>query len=228
VLGPDNIQVPGGSAGGDSTYQSTTDEQQNAVNKETVVTQTAPGGVARQSVAVMIDSAAAGTVANMTQLQATLAAAAGIDTTRGDTIALQIVQFDQTAATAAQAALDQANAAQQAAAQAAQMDRYIQYGIAGLLFLGLIVFLIIRKASKNRKQRREAINIGEISAADDDPLLLDGGEALELPELQELVAPMHGAERKRAELGELADKEPEVVAELLRGYLAGAGVRRGR
>jgi flagellar M-ring protein FliF len=228
VLGPDNIQVPGGSAGGDSTYTSTTDEVQNAVNKATEVTQTTPGAVARQSVAVMIDATAASTVADMNQLQATLAAAAGIDTARGDSIAILPIQFDQSAATAAQQALDQANQAQQAADQAARMDRYIQYGVAGLLFLGLIVFLLIRKASKNRKERREAINIGEIGAIEDEPLLLDGGDGLELPELQSLVAPMQGAERKRAELTELAEKEPEVVAELLRGYLAGAGVRRGR
>jgi flagellar M-ring protein FliF len=230
VLGPDNIQVPNGNAvGGDSTYAATSEDVQNAVNKNTTITQSAPGStVTRQSVAVMIDATAAGTVADLNQLQATLAAAAGIDTNRGDTIALQTVQFDQSAANAAQAALDDAAAAEQAAAQAAQMDKYIQYGIAGLLFLGLIVFLLVRKASKNRKERREAIHIGDLDDAGDDPLLLDGGEALDLPELQELVQPMRAADRKRAELTELADKEPEVVAELLRGYLAGAGMRRGR
>jgi flagellar M-ring protein FliF len=178
----------------------------------------------------MIDATAAGTVADMNQLTATLAAAAGVDAARGDTIAVQTVPFDQSSAQAAQDALDQAAADQIAAEQAAAMDRYIEYGIAGAILLLFIIILAIRKASKNRRERREAVNIGEIADVPDDTLLLDGGVELELPQIEAYQPALESAERMRSELTELADKEPDVVAELLKGYLAGSGLggRRGR
>ena len=96
----------------------------NPINKVTEQLTTAPGTVRRQSVSVIVSDALKGV--DMTALQASIAAAAGIDTTRGDVVSVTQMPFDTSTATQAQEALA-------AADQQAKADR-----TAGLIKTGAI------------------------------------------------------------------------------------------
>ena len=229
VLGPDNIAVPG-DASSAGAYKSTTEDVTNSVNKSTEVTKAAPGSVDRQSVAVAVDSSAAAGI-DMANLQAMVAAAAGIDTTRGDTVEVQALAFDTTQADAAETALAEADAAAKAAAQ----NQLIEKGAIGgaVLVVLIILFIIIAVARRgSRKARRTALDLGELSVMNgggNDPLALEGVDVDEVPALP--AAPVSLAPDpvalKRAEIGALADDQPDEVADLLRGWLSEpSGARR--
>ncbi|MGY4643770.1 flagellar basal-body MS-ring/collar protein FliF [Cellulomonas sp. URHB0016] len=224
VLGPDNIAVPGGGAGTDGSYKSTTEDKTNAVNKSTEVTHAGPGAIERQSVAVVIDAKAAAPL-DMTALRATIAAAAGIDATRGDTVAVQAAPFDATQATAAQDAL----AAADKLAQTKRQDELVKQAAIGAAVLLLLLSIAVAMARRSRRARRTALDLGEL------PVLGEGGrrgiEGIDLDALPELPpGPLHDEDslitRKRAEISALADDQPAEVADLLRGWLAPSGPGR--
>jgi flagellar M-ring protein FliF len=224
VLGPDNIAVPNGAGAEGGEYSKTTEDVNNAVNKVTEVTTVAPGTVQRQALAVVVDQTAAAGV-DLAQLTATLTAAAGIDAARGDTIAVQAMAFDTAGADAAADALAAADA-EAAAAERAGLIR--QAVIAGALLL-LVIIVAIVLARRSRRSKREALDIGEL------PLMDGPEEAPELEELPEIPPALPGPVEidpvqeslavKRAEIGALADEQPEEVADLLRGWLTPAGRR---
>lgn len=225
VLGPDNIQVPSGTAtSGTGNYTKTTEDVTNSVNKLTEVTTVAPGTVLKQSVAVVVDQTAAAGI-DLNQLTASLTAAAGIDTTRGDTIAVQAMAFDTTSAAAAADALAAADA-QTAAAQKQSLIR--QAVIAGAALL-LVIVIGLLLARRSRRSKREALDIGELP-------LMDGPDPdLELEDLPEIPPALPSPAQidpvaeslavKRAEIAALADEQPDEVADLLRGWLTPAGRR---
>jgi flagellar M-ring protein FliF len=226
VLGPDNIAVPSDDAG-TGTYSSTSEDVTNAVDKSTEVITAAPGAVERQSVAVAVDTAAvAGT--DLAKLSEMVAAAAGINTERGDTIAVQAMAFDTTAAQTAQDALA---AADKAAEEAAGKSFLRQAAIGGAVLL-LVIVVIIVIARRSGRSRRTTLDLGEIALGPgpSDPLALEGGAGDELPALPSAPLPTapDPVATKRAEIGVLADEQPEEVADLLRGWLVGSGSSSGR
>lgn len=80
-----------GAGGSDSKYKRSTEKAQYGVDKTVTRTQIAPGGVNRQHVALVVDkSIPAGELA---QLEKAVAAAAGIEPKRGDTISTSQVAF---------------------------------------------------------------------------------------------------------------------------------------
>jgi flagellar M-ring protein FliF len=222
VLGPDNIAVPSGTAAGsDGSYLKESEVLNPAVNKTTEHTTTAPGSVERQSVSVVVDQEAAGAL-NMVDLEALVAAAAGIDTTRGDTVEVARMAFDTQGAEAAQEALASAAAEEKAAEQA----ELIQTGaIAGAVALVLLLLFIASKR-RSRKARREALDLGELQIVDQPRLPFEPTDtALALPAA--VVAPVSdGAAVRRAEIGTLAEEQPGEVADLLRGWLVEGGAKR--
>lgn len=223
VLGPDNIAVPGGTAGA-GTYTSTSEDVTNAVNKSTEVTRSAPGALQRQSVSVLVDASVAGGL-DMADLEAAVAAAAGIDTARGDTLSVQRMAFDATSAQAAEEAL--AAADEQAAAEKREsMIRDIATA-AGIALLVIIVLIVI--GSRSRRSRREALDLGQLDAARSAAVALPALEGTPddlpiLPPAPEPVAP-DLTQVRRAEIAALADEQPEQVAELLRSWMT-TGARR--
>ncbi len=221
VLGPDNIAVPSGEDEGD--YLATTENLNNAVNKVTEQTVTSPGSVKRQSLAVVVDAAAAAKI-DMNELTAMVSAAAGIDTARGDTVAVQRMPFDTTAAETVQAALTEAD---EQAAKAATESLVRQLAIAGVV-LAILLALLVAAVRRSRRNRRESLDIGELPllGAGDGPLELEGPD-LGLAALTPPVAP-DGSAIRRAELSALADEQPAEVADLLRGWLSTSGSGAGR
>lgn len=222
VLGPDNIAVPSGDDDS-GAYSSTTENLNNAVNKVTEQTVTAPGSVKRQSLAVAVDATAAAKI-DMAELTAMVSAAAGIDTERGDTVAVQRMAFDTSTAEAAQAAL---SAADEQAAKAATASLVRQLAIGGVVLM-VVLALAIAAARRSRRNRRESLDIGELPLLGGETLELEGGgpdsDAMAL-----VAAPVvqDGSALRRAEISALADEQPAEVADLLRGWLSSSGSSSG-
>lgn len=222
VLGPDNIAVPGGTAtgaaanGGNGTFNSDKSTKDNAVNKTTQTTNIPAGVLKRQTVSVAVNSSAGANVQQITNL---VNAAAGINATRGDVVTVENMAFSQAGAQAAKDALAAAKADADAKA-AAQMWQSIIIGLSALLLVVLALFLYARK---NRRQKREPLDLGErfdpvpiepapMTSAIAPPVVM---EAIEPPESLEDVS----AKKKREEIGALAEQDPERTASYLRGMM---------
>ncbi|MCC2334150.1 flagellar basal-body MS-ring/collar protein FliF [Cellulomonas wangsupingiae] len=225
VLGPDAVDAGEDGTRQDGTYSSTSEDVTNAVNKSTEVTRSAPGALQRQSVSVLVDQQAAGGLV-MADLEAAVAAAAGIDTERGDTLSVQRMQFDTTSAQAAQEALAAADERAEAVAREGLLREVV---IAAAIVL-LVVIVLVVVGRRSRRARREALDLGELERARQLTLALtplDGPEPEALPALPAPVAPAppDATAVRRAEIATLADEQPEQVAELLRGWMT-TGARR--
>nr|BFE65570.1 flagellar basal-body MS-ring/collar protein FliF [Dactylosporangium thailandense] len=226
VLGPDNIQVPNGTgAGGDGQYQQTTETRNNAVGMVTETTKSAPGRVDKLGIAVIVDSAVA--KVDLAQLQQLVSSAVGLDPARGDQIAVSSMAFDTSAATAEQ------NAAKEAAKgqQAQVMQQYIQMGaiVLALLILLIIAALAQRKRKKAEKQKlteEQNAALEEMQAAIEAArakLALEGGGGPGgAAALEGGGAPGDEFDRdgRFRDLTTMVEKQPDEVAQLLRGWLA--------
>lgn len=189
----------------------------NALGTVTKTVQNTPGAVKKLSVAVLLDKDAPNMDAGA--IQALVTSAIGLDAERGDTLAIQAMAFDNSAAEAAQAEREAAEAEAAAAARAAELNSWIRQGtIAGLI---LLVFLGTVIAARRRKK-----NDPEEPVEDEVPLMthtLPEG-ALLMPE-PEVTAPEpepiqigDGGAGRRA-LVALADDRPDEVARVLSSWL---------
>ncbi len=233
VLGPDNISVPGDATNGDGSYLKETDVVNNAVNKVTQIQETAPGSVQRQSVSVVVSDAVAGSM-NMNDLQAMVAAAAGIDENRGDVVNVASMTFDTTAAETAQTALAEAVATEQAAATRTMYIDIAKW--ASLALIVIVVFvLILRMGRKAKEDERMTLSLEAIEELENRTQLalenraqavLDRAtqaangevglelEAAPVPEMDDV------AEAVRNEIMTFAAQQPAEVAEVLRGWIS--------
>ncbi|WP_422934683.1 flagellar basal-body MS-ring/collar protein FliF [Sinomonas sp. P47F7] len=233
VLGPDNIAVPSGTSTGTSTsgagsagngnYDSTTNTQDNAVNKVTEDRTIPAGALKRQSVSVAINQSAANGL-NIQNLNALVSAAAGINATRGDVLSMQVVPFSTSAADQAKAALAQQQADDATKAQAQLWTNVMWAGIALLAILVAAVLLWVRS---RRMAVREPLDLGGDIVFDDvdAPAILEAPATVALPAAEPLPAlPDPGAEvldaeRRRAQVDRLGAIEPQKTAEFLRGLM---------
>ncbi|MEV4132508.1 flagellar basal-body MS-ring/collar protein FliF [Dactylosporangium sp. NPDC049742] len=226
VLGPDNIQVPNGTgAGGDGTYQQSTETRNNAVGMVTETKKTAPGAVRKLAVAVIVDSSVA--KVDEAQLQQLVSSAVGLDATRGDQIAVSSMAFDTTKATAEQN--EQAEAAK--AEKSELQQKYIQMG---LIILALLVLLIVAAISNRRRRKREKVQLTEqqnaaleemqaaIEAARAKLALEGHGGIGGAHELEGAGGPGEEFDRdgRFRDITQMVEKQPDEVAQLLRGWLA--------
>ncbi|WP_306212995.1 flagellar basal-body MS-ring/collar protein FliF [Actinoplanes sp. RD1] len=222
VLGPDNIQVPNGttSSTGTGQYENTSTTRNNAVNETTQVSNAAPGKIDRLSVSVLLDATTAGAV-NQADVQQLVSAAAGIDATRGDTIAVSAMPFDTSAATAAKDALAQATAAETAAKQTS----LIKTAAMALVVLFLI-FLAWRWSRKQKKRKSltpaELQHLEEMQAALEQQRLAQLNAAIPNPAIEAANATHEALEERQREIEQMVEDQPEEMAALLRGWL-GAG-----
>lgn len=219
VLGPDNIAVPSTTATGSGGYAKNDTTKNPSVNRTDTETTVAPGSVARQSVAVVIDAKDAG-AADVNQITQLVNGSVGIDAARGDSVAVVKMAFDDTAATTAAGQLA-------AADKAEKQTTLIGYAkTAALALLVLVMLIIVLIAFRRRKV--ETVDVLDV---DSGPLSLGDitGEFKELPAVVERplvleAAPvdpaLEAAAARRTEVVELVSRQPEEVAELLRGWLA--------
>jgi flagellar M-ring protein FliF len=218
VLGPDNIAVPGGTSG-NGTFTQDKATKNNAVNKSTQTTNIPAGLLKRQAVSVAINSTAG---ADRTQMTSLVSAAAGINAARGDVVTVETVAFNTAGAQAARDALAAAKAEQDAKA-AAELWKMILIAAVVLLVAVLALFLYARK---NRRQRRELVDLGERT----DPVLpLEFGPStaaiaqvaavpvkVEIPPLPEEHT---DAAQKRAQIEAMMTTDPDKAVGYLRGLM---------
>ncbi|WP_062382526.1 flagellar basal-body MS-ring/collar protein FliF [Demequina iriomotensis] len=232
VLGPDNISVPSGEDS-EGTYKKEDTVTNNAVDRTVEVTETAPGSVRRQSVSVVANQEAAAAI-DLDALSAMVAAAAGIDETRGDVVSVNTMAFDSSAADAATAALGEAAAADK---EAATRSMYIEFAKWGALLLSviLIVVLALVKGRRRRGPMDERIELSleaveELEAraqaaleARTQALLDQAGSVADEAELALEAAPVPDMDAValavRDEIAAFAAQQPAEVAEVLRGWI---------
>ncbi|MGX6607782.1 flagellar basal-body MS-ring/collar protein FliF [Micromonosporaceae bacterium Da 78-11] len=227
VLGPDNIAGPGCSAGGSSSgpgqYENSQSVKNNALNEIQKTSKSAPGSIKKLNVAVLLDSTVAGTV-DPAQVQQLVSAAAGIDATRGDTIAVSAMPFDTSAAQAAQNALTASAAAEQSAKQMSVIKT------ATLAFVVLALLFLAWRASRRSKRRRsltpeERKHLEDMQAALEQQRLAELNAAIPSQMLEAGIGPIDQAEElargeRQREIEQMVKDQPEEMAVLLRGWLA--------
>ncbi len=196
----------------------------------TATTSTIPAGqIARISLSVLVDSVT--DTAQLDTLRNAISAAAGISTTRGDTIAVETLPFDRTYFEAQTAELE----------SSANLDLYLQIGMAvgGVLLLVGLLWYISRLLANVRLASAEAWAVMQpaqaaLAAAGGAGMPLprpEGGEAtLPAPNMlpaQVAAASARVTQQMRAEdeqihktLQRMADENPATVAEIIHLWLS--------
>jgi flagellar M-ring protein FliF len=192
---------------GGGTFNSDNVTNDNALDSTTETQQIPAGELQRQTVSVAVNRAAAAKNGlTVGQLQSLVAAAAGIQKSRGDAVSVQFVKFSTAGAQQAQQALRQAT--QQA--QQSQLDSWIQDGIIGgsILAVALAAFILIRRFRSNQVESGDLVEqpvapLPTVFAQVPTPTTEEGTDAA----------------RRRAEIGALAESNPQQAAEFLRGLM---------
>src|SRR4051794_38446004 len=137
--------IPGQTATAANNYNKDEAARTFAVGKVTSQVKQAPGAVKRLSVAVALDSKAKG--ADKATVERLVTAAAGIDAARGDSVVVDAMAFDDTAAKQAQKELKQA-------AQAKSRQGMMSTAKTGivLLVVGLVIFILFRSAKRSPRR----------------------------------------------------------------------------
>ena len=209
--------VPGGTGAGSYTKSSST--QDNALGTETVVSTNAPGDLKRLSIGVLLDGSVKGV--QLTQVDALLRSAAGLQAARGDTLSIQAMPFNTSAADDAKAAA--AKAAKAAAAKAAQqrlMSIVKQGVLVGLLAAVLVGVWLASRRRRNTVAPEPPDHFDEFFEPHPAPPQPDLTYAAELAHNQE-------AANRRRTLATLADEQPNEVASVLSGWINSRGDERG-
>jgi len=222
VLGPDNISGPGCTTGNKGTgqYENSQQVKNNAINEINETRNRAPGSIKRLNVAVLLDSTTAGKI-NPAQVQQLVSAAAGIDSTRGDTIAVSAMPFDTSAAQAAQQALNAAAAADRSARQMS----LIKTGALGAVVLALL--FVAWRASRRARRRKsltpeERKHLEDMQSALEQQRLAELNQAIPAQMLEMAAEHPDGEAREERvrEIEQMVKDQPEEMALLLRGWLA--------
>jgi len=193
--------IPGYTAGAAGAagqgYDRKSSTTQFGVDKTVVRTKVAPGAVNKLNLALIVDKSVPKT--EIPALQSAVSSAAGIDLARGDSIAVSQIAFAKPPAAAAPAG------------PGGGMIGYAKYAAAGL---GLLAFLFFSARQLRRREgemlMREPQWLREIEA----PTTL---AHLESPRTSALPERAENAERQQVE--ELAEREPERVAQQIRTWM---------
>jgi flagellar M-ring protein FliF len=218
VLGPDNIAVPVGGEGG-GTYSSESETVNNPYDTVTEQLTTAPGSVRRQSISVVVSEDAGGDL-DLADLETAVAAAAGVDPERGDVVSVTRMAFDTTTAEEAEAALAEAEE-KVAAAETMGLIKQAAVALAIIIGIAVLAFLVARR---NKRARREALDLGVLQLLEARKAEALEGEALEMPALPAAArqaAVRDELEARREDVLALAAEQPAEVAEVLRSWLVG-------
>ncbi len=217
VVGPDGQMDTYGNAGadGDSSYSKESTTRDNAVATVKERRETAPGSVNSINVGVVLDTTAAQGV-DAADVKDLISAAVGIDTDRGDTIEVTTMPFDRTA--------DEAAAAELAAAAKAKADAQrwamIRNGGIALAILGMILLAWLRaRRGKRERDARTQVLVEQLRRD-----AADRAAAVAAVEPAPAVAALEAADTAandelRREIAALAERQPDEIATLLRGWL---------
>jgi flagellar M-ring protein FliF len=204
------------------SYTQVGSSQQDVVSEVTKSVNSAPGSLQQLSLAVVVNSSVKGV--NTSEIKQLVSAAVGLQPTRGDSIQVAFVPFDQTAAKLAQTQLKEAASAK----SKATMMSEARGGLVLLVVLGLLVFSMRRITKTTRVPLAlppgfEALELesGEGYAEDDEMAL-----ALTSPRTSHMAEPLGPAQAEVNQIGQMIEREPERIAEMLRAWLeTGPGER---
>jgi flagellar M-ring protein FliF len=211
--------APGNSYGKESA------ERSFARDKVTEQVQTAPGKVSRLSVAVLLDAGAKSV--DTRAVQSLVSAAAGLDPSRGDTIRVDALRFDTTAANQAKEVL----ASEQAAERQSQLFGLLRT-LASVALVGVVLLLAFRSARKATVVRvpvalPPAFGASPGYPAESRAMAMGAEPAVALaPPAPASLPPSHvppppaPKELMPSGLIDLIDSQPDDVAQMLRGWLA--------
>ena len=224
VVGPDgqldptatSSSAPSGTGG----YLKKDKVVDNGVPSQVEQREAAPGGVKSLHVAVAVDTQSLHGI-TPTQLQNLINSGLGINAKRGDSAVVETMPFDTSQAKAAAAALAASN---KATAKATMMSQAKTGGM--VLVVALVLLMAWLRGRKRRKARDEATTyVVEQIRLRSDPA---GNAALPAgPAAAEIEGPDPGSLRAAArdEIAAMVERQPEEVAQLLRGWLVEAGER---
>jgi flagellar M-ring protein FliF len=208
---------PGGTAGtitgtsgtGNGNYTNTQQTQTCETNQQTKTVQQAPGTVESQSVAVLVNSKAIPKGLSLASLQKGVAAAAGIDTARGDQLAFSAMPFNSAAAAQAAKAAAAGSSADKKQAMGALIKEAVVF-----LIIAVVLFLLWRSARKARKAAPTQV----LSPAD----LAVLTRSLSDEPTGQLPAGMAEISngREANDVNKFIDGQPDDVATMLRGWLS--------
>jgi flagellar M-ring protein FliF len=176
------------------------------------VTQTeknTPGTLENQSIAVLVNQKSMPKGVSLATLKQGVAAAAGVNAARGDTLNMSEAPFS----TATEAAASKAAAAAQAQQSKASMSALIRTAVI-VLIIAAVLFLLWRSAKKNRVPRRTPVLVPAPMA-----VALDYDQSTEATSQVPALGGDHGEVGERtAEVGKFIDSQPAEVAALLRAW----------
>ena len=220
VVGPDGQMDSTGTAtvgtgGQPNQYDKQSVTRDNAVEKTQEHREAAPGSVRSLHIGVVLDSASSQGV-DAADVKDLISAAVGIDATRGDTVEVSTMAFDRTADTQAAEELAAANKAK-ADAQRWSMIRNVGIAVAILAML-LLAWLRARRGKRERDARTEIL-VEQLRS--DAAARAAAAAALEpAPAVAALEAADQAAnDEMRREIAALAERQPDEIATLLRGWL---------
>lgn len=223
VLGPDNIAVPNG-GNGNGSFNSESSTKDNAVDKVTEQRTIPAGAINRQTVSVALNSDAVSGV-SATEIRNLVNAAAGIDIKRGDAVSVEMVPFSKAGATEAAKALQEAKDA----AAADQLTSIIRTSlIAGAIVAAAVIAFILfrrgrRRAAENAELAQDLDTLSLEAAAF--PIALEQAAAPTIPmQLDPVPDPTPDpaeieADRRKADIEALAERDPHRTAEFLRSLM---------
>ena len=195
---------------GTGNYSNSSSSTQYAAGTVTQTTKNAPGGVTRQSIAVLVNAKSLPKGVSLATLQQGVAAAAGLNAARGDTLAMSAVPFS----TATQQAASQAAAAAAAAQSKAKLSSMIRTAVVALAILA-VLFLLWRSAKKNRVPRRTPVTLPQQLAQPVEPPSSALDATTQVPAVG---LPPHPAAELNDAVSSFIDSQPDEVAALLRAW----------
>ena len=200
-------------AGAGNDYKKSDAQRDYAVGKVTEKLDNAPGSVTRLSIAVLVDQRSK---VKVTALRSLVAAAAGLDTKRGDTLQIGTLPFDRTNARLATAELSRV----ETVAAKTQMFEMIRGG--ALALLALITVLLGYRGAKKSTVRRLPMAVDGLVG---DPVALERRRPAALDAAAGTLLPgagqsqRFGAEQQDSDLMSMIAGQPDEVAETLRDWL---------
>lgn len=195
---------------GNGNYKKTNTTKDNALGTEKQTVVNAPGSVKQLAISVLVNGTSK--TVNVPAISSLVKSATGLSAARGDTLSVQAMPFNTSAATQAQKAATAA--AKAAAAKAAHEHRIalMKQGALGALILAIVVGTWL--ASRRRKNHPDPV----------EPIDTFLDESL--PPLEPAPAPVpdnvmdiNEAISQRRALVALADEQPDDVARVLSGWL---------
>jgi flagellar M-ring protein FliF len=186
---------------GGGNYENRKETRSLGVNKTITKTQKAPGTVNKLNVALLVDQSVPAEVFN--SLEQTVGTAAGLDTTRGDTI------------TATQMAFAKAPEPKAGPVPATLLGplKWVGLGLAALLFL----FFMTRGMKKREDENMTPAWLTEI----EEPVSLAALESgFTLEEASTKMLPPRAPDASLSQLDQLMEREPERVAAQVKAWMA--------